>query len=78
MGEISFEGHFRAGVITASDKGSIGERQDLSGPAIRDIIEPAGYEVISLKVLADEEESIYQEIVRLADEEKVDVIFTTG
>lgn len=78
MDEKKLERHFRAGIITASDKGSIGERQDLSGPAIRDIIEPAGYEVISLKVLADEEESIYQELVRLADEEKVDVIFTTG
>lgn len=69
---------FRAGIITASDKGSVGEREDLSGPAIRDMIEPAGYEVVSMKVLPDDEESLYQEMVRLADEEKVDVIFTTG
>ncbi|MBE5864745.1 MAG: MogA/MoaB family molybdenum cofactor biosynthesis protein [Lachnospiraceae bacterium] len=69
---------FRAGIITASDKGSVGEREDMSGPAIRDMIEPAGYEIVSMKVLPDDEESLYQEMVRLADEEKVDVIFTTG
>lgn len=72
------EKKFRAGIITASDKGSVGAREDMSGPAIRDMIEPAGYEVVSLKVLADDEESLYQEMVRLADAEKVDVIFTTG
>lgn len=69
---------FRAGIITASDKGSAGEREDLSGPAIRDMIEPTGYEVVSMTVLPDEEDSLYREMVRLADVEKVDVIFTTG
>ncbi|MDD6570996.1 MAG: MogA/MoaB family molybdenum cofactor biosynthesis protein [Thermoflexaceae bacterium] len=78
MSESSIKKHFRAGIITASDKGSAGEREDLSGPAIRDMIEANGYEVISLKVLPDEEERLYEEMVRLADEENVDVIFTTG
>lgn len=69
---------FRAGIITASDKGSKGEREDLSGPAIKEMIEQAGYEAISMKVLPDDEDSIYGELVRLADECDVDVIFTTG
>lgn len=69
---------FRAGIITASDKGARGEREDLSGPAIAEMILPAGYEVISSRVIADEEEELYQEMVRLADEEGADVIFTTG
>lgn len=69
---------FRAGIITASDKGSKGEREDLSGPAIKEMIEQAGYETISMKVLPDDEDSIYGELVRLADECDVDVIFTTG
>lgn len=72
------EKKFRAGIITASDKGSVGEREDLSGPAICDMIEPAGYEVVSMRVIADDEDSLYNEMVRLADEENVDVIFTTG
>ena len=42
----------RAGIITASDKGSKGEREDESGPAIRRIIEKQGYEVVSQVVLS--------------------------
>lgn len=78
MNESSIKKYFRAGIITASDKGSTGEREDLSGPAIREMIEANGYEVISLKVLPDEEKLLYEEMVRLADEENADVIFTTG
>ncbi len=69
---------FTAGIVTASDKGSSGEREDASGPAIRELIEPAGYHVRSQRILPDEEEALYQELVRLADEERVDVVFTTG
>ena len=69
---------FTAGIVTASDKGSRGEREDASGPAIRELIEPVGYHVRSERILSDDEEELYQELVRLADEEQVDVIFTTG
>ncbi len=69
---------FKAGIVTASDKGSKGEREDMSGPAIKEMIEQAGYETVSMKVLPDDEDSIYDELVRLADECDVDVIFTTG
>ena len=48
------------------------------GPAIAELIGQQGYYVCSSKILPDEEEDLYQEMVRLADEEKVDVIFTTG
>ena len=40
----------RAAIITSSDTGYAGEREDLSGPAIREMIEPAGYEVVYQKV----------------------------
>lgn len=69
---------FRAGIITASDKGAMGMREDVSGPLIREMIEAQGYEVVSMKILSDDEEGLYKEMVRLADEEGVDVIFTTG
>ncbi len=69
---------FRAGVITASDKGSRGEREDLSGPAICGMLTENGYEVARTVLLPDEEELLYQEIVRFCDEDKVDVLFTTG
>lgn len=69
---------FRAGLITASDKGSRGEREDLSGQVLREMIEKQGYEVISAKVLSDDEDGLYEEMVRLADEVGADIIFTTG
>ena len=69
---------FRTGIITASDKGSRGEREDLSGPAVREYLEKQGYEVISEKILPDDEEALYQEMVRLSDKEGADVVFTTG
>lgn len=69
---------FRVGIITASDKGSRGERKDLSGPMIQTYMEEKGWQVISYKVLPDEEDLLCQEMIRLADEEKADVIFTTG
>lgn len=69
---------FRAGIITASDKGSRGEREDLSGAMIREFLGQEGYEIVSMKILPDDEDCLYEEMVRLADDEKVDVIFTTG
>lgn len=76
--ELVTQRPFRAGIITASDKGAVGEREDLSGPAVKALIEQAGYEAVSMRILPDEEEALYEEMVRLADEEGVDVIFTTG
>ena len=80
LSEVSTDqsGSFRAAVVTASDKGTKGEREDLSGPTIEEMITENGYQVVERKVLPDDEEALYQELVRLADEVKVDVIFTTG
>ena len=43
----------RVAIITSSDTGYRGEREDLSGPAIREIVEKNGYEVVSEDVLPD-------------------------
>ena len=69
---------YTAAVITASDKGSRGEREDLSGPAAAACLKGFGYDVKSVTVLPDEEEALYREMVRLVDDEKVDAVFTTG
>lgn len=69
---------FKAAILTASDKGSRGEREDLSGPAIQEIIEPEGYEVTVYKVLPDDQETLENEMKRIADEGLADIIFTTG
>ncbi len=69
---------FKAAILTASDKGARGEREDLSGPAIQAIIEPEGYEVTVYKVVPDDQETLEQEMKRIADEQLADIIFTTG
>ena len=75
---IGNKAKFRAGVITASDKGSRGEREDLSGPAICEMLTENGYEIVRTAILPDEEDVLYNEIVRFCDEDQVDVLFTTG
>lgn len=69
---------FKLGIITASDKGSRGDREDLSGALIKEMTENRGYRIVSYKVLPDEEELLAQEMIRLSDEVKVDLILTTG
>ena len=44
----------RVAIITSSDTGYRGEREDLSGPAIREIVEKNGYEVVSADILPDD------------------------
>lgn len=75
---IGNKAKFRAGVITASDKGNRGEREDLSGPVICEMLTENGYEIVRTIVLPDEEDVLYNEIVRFCDEDQVDVLFTTG
>jgi len=69
---------FRAAILTLSDKGSRGERQDASGPLIKSILEKEGYEVIETLLLPDDRTSLGLELKRLADERQVDLILTTG
>lgn len=67
-----------AAILTMSDKGAAGEREDLSGPAIQEIIEQKGYKVVEYKIIPDEFDVICRELKRLADENIADVVFTTG
>lgn len=69
---------YTVGVITASDKGSKGEREDLSGKVICDIVTEAGYEVLKYIMVPDEKEELAKAMVYLADELSVNLILTTG
>ncbi len=69
---------YRVGIITASDKGSKGERIDESGPKIKEIISEFGYEVVYYEVLPDDREKISNTLKHLCDENIVDLILTTG
>jgi molybdenum cofactor synthesis domain-containing protein len=67
----------RAAVITVSDKGAAGLREDKSGPALVEALQ-AHAQVVETLLIPDDREQIEAELVRLADSGKVDLIFTTG
>ncbi|MCI8560082.1 MAG: MOSC domain-containing protein [Dorea sp.] len=69
---------FTAAVITLSDKGYAGEREDKSGPEAVRMLKEAGYEMIETLLLPDGREQLEKELIRLADMRQVNVIFTTG
>jgi molybdenum cofactor synthesis domain-containing protein len=69
---------YRVGIITASDKGSAGQRVDVSGQVIVDMMASAGYEVVSKVVLPDEIGALSSEMIRLSDQVGVELILTTG
>jgi len=68
----------RAAILTMSDKGSRGEREDKSGQVIREIIEGLPAEIISYEVIPDEKEIIKKKLTHLSDIIKADIIITTG
>ena len=68
----------RAAVITLSDKGSRGEREDRSGPLIVEMLTAAGYVVEEALLLPDEAQALKAQLIRLADGRQVNLILTTG
>ena len=66
------------GVLTISDKASRGQRDDRGGPAIREIVEASGARVAEYLVIPDEPADVSAALIRLADEQDLDVVFTTG
>jgi molybdenum cofactor synthesis domain-containing protein len=68
----------QASTITVSDKGYAGEREDASGPLLADLLRKMGAEIVSQTIVPDEGEQIEHALVQLADEERVDLIVTTG
>jgi molybdopterin adenylyltransferase len=69
---------FKVGVITVSDKGSRGEREDQGGPLIQQIVREKGWEVTASAIIPDEQKMIEQKMIEYADELGIDIIITTG
>ena len=68
----------RAAVITLSDKGSRGEREDKSGPLIVEMLTATGYKVEETLLLPDDAAQLKTQLLRLADARQVNLILTTG
>ena len=70
----------RFGVLTASDRASSGEYEDVSGPAIEEFLHEAitsDWEVVR-RLVADEQESIEAALIDLIEVEGCSVVVTTG
>lgn len=69
---------YRVGIVTVSDKGAAGEREDKSGPMIESLLDKERYQVLSRSIVSDEPEELKQELLRLCDEAGCDLVLTTG
>jgi len=69
---------FTAGILTISDKGSRGERQDKSGEAIREILFRTDFRIVNYDIVPDEKELVIEKLIKWADEDGLDVVITTG
>lgn len=68
----------RLGVLTISDRSSLGVRPDASGPAIIAALEAQGWEVLKYEIIADDVDAIRATLSSWADMDMADVILTTG
>lgn len=69
---------FTVGIITSSDKGYVGEREDKSGLVIEEIVKEKGFKVVKKVILPDEKELLEKEMINMSDNLKVNLLLTTG
>ena len=69
---------FRIGILTVSDKGATGEREDLSGDEVARLVETEGWEVAKRDIVPDEEMAIKLKLIEYSDHEALDLVLTTG
>ena len=69
---------FRVAIICMSDKGSKGEREDISTKVIEEIVIKNGYEVVKKILIPDEYEEIQKNLIEICDNNQADLIITTG
>jgi len=68
----------KVGILTISDKGSRGEREDISGKVIEEVIRKINGEVKYYQIIPDEKNIIQEELIKAVDKLHLDLILTTG
>jgi molybdenum cofactor synthesis domain-containing protein len=68
----------RAVVITASDACAAGEREDVSGAMLVQLLRELGAEIVDARTLSDDLDPLTQSLIDFADREDVNLIITTG
>jgi molybdenum cofactor synthesis domain-containing protein len=69
---------FKVAILTISDRGSKGEREDSSGPLIQEMVRNLPGDVIHYEIIPDEKDEIAEALKKSADRLKADLILTTG
>ncbi len=69
---------FSCAIVTMSDKGSVGLREDTSGSLLQEILQHEGYSLKNYTVIPDKESAIIDTVVDFIDNQKIDLIVTTG
>jgi molybdopterin adenylyltransferase len=69
---------WKVGIVTCSDKGVRGEREDLSGQVIREMMGDIKAEVTEYVVIPDEFQKIRETLLLFSDELQLDLVVTTG
>lgn len=69
---------FTVGIITSSDKGYQGEREDKSGQVIEEIVSQNGFKVVKKIILPDEKGLLEEEMINMCDNLEVNLLLTTG
>ena len=69
---------YTAAVITISDKGYLGQREDTSGPHLVRILTEKGFDVTYTTIIPDDREMIKAELLKCADELGIALVLTTG
>lgn len=68
----------RIGIITVSDRSSQGERPDLTGPALEELILSQGWQVVRKEVIPDVLLDIKERLIAWADSKEFDLLLTAG
>ncbi|MFH0930858.1 MAG: MogA/MoaB family molybdenum cofactor biosynthesis protein [Candidatus Zixiibacteriota bacterium] len=68
----------KVAVITVSDKGYAGERKDVSGEVVKELVKKLPGEVVKYEIIPDKKEMIKAELIRCCDQLKIDLILTVG
>jgi molybdenum cofactor synthesis domain-containing protein len=68
----------KVAILTVSDSCAQGEREDLSGQTIEEMLTRDKFEVCERKITADDDQAIVSELIRFCDEADVEVVLTTG
>ncbi len=69
---------FRAGIITASDQGAAGLREDVSGRVVQEILMKQGFEIVAYQVVEDDPDKIAGIMIDMSDQQNIELIITTG